>query len=149
MTFFMAIIALLLSGCTTYIFGLSQTTSYDTLILKFETDRSKVRVGEPVPIRFTIKNVGNKPYMVESQNTPVMDIRVDGDGTHLDWSEQNPNQIAHHLEWQPDESKVIEWTWIPRQEDVYIGAYHDIALIGILFGGHAASVRVCASYICR
>jgi hypothetical protein len=150
-TIYAVAIALLFSNCSVYIFGLNQTTAYGSLILTFEADRSQVRVGEPVHMRFTIKNVGSKPWVIESQDTPVMDIRVDvvGDGTLLTWSVQNPAQVSHRLEWKPGESKVIEWSWTPKQGDVYSGAEHDIGLIGVLFGGQAAGVRVCASDVCR
>jgi hypothetical protein len=154
-TIWVVSIALLFSGCSVYIFGLSKTSSYGDLTLKYEADRSQVRVGEPVHMRFTIKNVGSKPWILESPNTPVMDIDVDvvGGPELLAWSTQNPDKISHRLEWAPGESQVIELTWIPKQEDVQFGMYNDVFLTGTLSENskiiQSAGVRVCASNFCR
>lgn len=106
-------------------------------------------------MRFTIKNTGSESTVVESKDTPVMDISVSvvGDGTLLVWSEQNPDQVSHHLEWKPGESKVIEWSWTPKEDDIYIGAFHNFFLSGSLSENskvvQAADVMVCASNVCR
>ena len=136
--------------------GLSYTAYHalDELTFKVEANRSQAQVGEPVLIRFTVTNTGQKPDSVESGDQPVMDIIVGevGGGTLLTWSEQNPDKVSHRLEWQPGESKIIELTWTPKEGDVYIGAIHNIYLGGLLHWGAGktlgASVTICASSIC-
>jgi hypothetical protein len=137
--------------------GLSYTAYHalDELTFKVESNHSQAQVGEPVLIRFTITNTGQKPDVVESADQPAMDIivQVVGGETLLRWSEQNSDKIVHHLEWQPGESKVIELTWTPKPEDVYVGAYHNIFLTGLVRWGpnrtQSAGVEICASNICR
>ncbi|MBI5033544.1 MAG: hypothetical protein HZB51_23730 [Chloroflexi bacterium] len=153
-----ACLLIALTGCDqTKGNGLSHTAYHalDELTLKVESNRSQAHVGEPVLIRFTVTNTGQKPDTVESADQPVMDIivRVVGGETLLTWSEQNPDKVSHHLEWQPGESKVIELTWTPKEGDVYIGATHNIFLTGLLYWGpgrsQSAGVTICASSICR
>jgi hypothetical protein len=84
-----------------------------------------------------------------------MDIVVDvvGGPQLLAWSDQNPDKVAHRLEWKPGESKTIEWVWIPRQEDIASGYYQDVFLGGLLYSEskiiQSANVTVCASNFCR
>jgi hypothetical protein len=135
--------------------GRKGTAVYNDLVLTVEANRSQARVGEPVQIRFTITNTGRQTEVVESNDKPVMDIivQVVGDRPLLVWSEQNPDQVSHHLQWQPGESKIIEWSWTPKQGDVYVGAFRDIFLSGVLYWGpnrsQSASVTLCASNVCR
>jgi hypothetical protein len=147
-------IPLLFSGCYDYINGLSQTTNYDTLVLKFEADHFLVRVGEPMHIRFTIKNVGSKPWVIESEDTPIMDITVQipGSPAFFNWASQYPDKISHRLEWKPGESKTLELTWTPSQEDF---AHNDLP--AFYLGGNlyvnskimqGASVIVCTTQTC-
>lgn len=128
---------------------------YNYLILKLQSDRSVARVGEPVHIRFTITNEGGDTWL-ESPTTPVMDIVVSSVGSGkvlIFWSAQNPDKVAHRLEWKPGESKVIEFVWTPRQEDIAIGVIHNIHLAGWLYQDskliQSAGVTICASNVCR
>ena len=151
----MTAVTLLFNGCTAYIFGLSQTSAYGDLILNFESDRSQVRVGEAVHMRFTIKNAGNKPYVIESPDTPVMDINVQipGGPAVLNWASQNPVKVSHRLEWQPGASRTIELVWTPKQEDFARNDLPAFYLSGILYENsvvvQGASVTVCTTDTCR
>lgn len=141
------------TACDTGLRETQVTLTY--LYLTFESDRAKAQIGEPVLMRFTVTNTGKQPIVLESKDKPVMDIvvRVAGGGVLLSWSERNPHQIAHRMEWRPGESKVIELVWIPKQDDVYVGAYHDVFLSGILNDDsiplQGVGVRLCASNFCR
>ncbi|MBI5649413.1 MAG: hypothetical protein HZC40_03035 [Chloroflexi bacterium] len=111
-------------------------------------------MNEPVQMRFGVVNTGKETFVLESKNSPVMDIVVSeaGGGAFLSWSTQNPDKVSYRIEWKPGESKVIELTWIPKPGDIYIGARRDIDLVGTLAGlsgGLGVSVRICASDICR
>jgi hypothetical protein len=130
------------------------TTYHDTLRLDFEANRDQAQVGEPVHMRFVIKNIGKQPIVIESQDTSVMDIivQVVGGETLLSWSARNPEKASHRIGWKPNESRVVELTWIPKQGDIYSGAYRDIYLTGLLSEDsrlvRAAGVRICASDVC-
>jgi hypothetical protein len=120
------VLALLLmqSAC---IAAMSHTEIYHTyLLLKIESDHSRVQVGEAIHIRFTTRNTGNEPIVVEYQDTPVMDIVILGIGDQVlaSWSSRNPEQLSHRLEWKPGESKTIELIWIPTQADYDAGEYY-------------------------
>jgi hypothetical protein len=155
-TTFLLVVSILTlqAGCGFYLTGLSNKTNYDTLLLSLQTDRDRIQVGETVHMRFTVTNQGDT-WVLESKDTPVMDITVGimGDGDITSWSAQNPDQGFHRLEWKRGESKVIEWTWTPKEGDVYIGAFHDIHLSGQLNKDskiiQAAGVTLCSSNVCR
>lgn len=145
-------VALTQTGCDV---GLRHTASYNYLLLELHSNRSQAKVDESIHVRFTVTNTGQQSTVVESQDTPVMDIvaGVTVDGKLLTWSSQNPNMVAHRLEWKPGESKVIELVWTPKQEDIVIGAFHDVHLAGRLYKDsksiQSAGVDVCASDVCR
>jgi hypothetical protein len=129
---------------------------FGTLVLRLQTNVSKkVQAGQPVHIRFSVTNEGSRDWVLESPDTPVMDIVVDvvGGENLLTWSSQNPDKVAHRLEWKPGESKTIEWVWIPKEEDIAVGYYKNVAIVGRLSSGSKsvqnASVVVCASNFCR
>lgn len=148
-------VALLLCGCVSQPQGVVAKSNYDTLGLWLESDHTRAQPGSPIQIRYTVKNMGERAWILESQDTPVMDIVVDVvGGTELfALSAQSPDKVAHRLEWKPGESKVIELTWIPKQEDVRFGMYHDVFLTGLLYNNgkivQSAGVIVCASNFCR
>jgi hypothetical protein len=136
--------------------ALSHTANSDTFRLDFEANRKQAHVGEPVSMRFTVTNTGQRPLVYETPDEAVMDITVQvvGGETLLVWSQQNPDKVSHRLEWQPGESKVIEWTWTPKPGDIYTGDYHDVFLTGLLrsniqFLNASSGVRICASIWCR
>lgn len=146
---------LILISCTTSKSeGAIDKSNYDTLYLQFEADRTLAQAGKPIQMRFTVKNTGEHPWILESPDTPVMDIVVEGEDRRvlLAWSSQNPDQVSHRLEWKPGEAKIIELTWVPKQEDLRFGVYYDIFLSGRLSENakflRGASVRICASNFC-
>jgi hypothetical protein len=122
-TLVLAILALLPTACEA---GLRHTSGIDSLVMELYADRSRARVDEPIQIRFTITNRGQRHIVVESPTTPVMDIVILGVGDQVlaSWSSKNPEKISHRLEWKPGESKVLEWVWIPTQADYEAGAYY-------------------------
>lgn len=137
--------------------GARHSAVYNDLLLQVQSNSTRAEVGKPIQIRFVITNTGiNKhTYVLESPTTPVMDIliHVVGGPDLVTWSSQNPDKVQHRLEWKPGETKTIEWVWIPREEDIAVGYYKDVALVGILSSGSKsvqnASVVVCASNFCR
>lgn len=153
-TILIALVVLLMqSACLP---ALSHTEVYHTyLLLRIDVDRSRAKTGEAIHIRFTTRNTGSEPIILESPTTPVMDVVVVlGSGPDLlSWSTQNPDKVQHRLEWKPGETKIIEWVWIPRPEDIAFGYYQNAYLSGRLYQNgriiQSAGVEVCASNYCR
>ena len=105
--------------------------------------------------RFTVTNAGGNTWL-ESPTTPVMDITIQSRSSgsiNLAWSNQNPDKVAHRLEWKLGESKVIEMVWTPKQEDILIGVVHIVGFAGLLYQDskiiQSTNVDVCASNVCR
>ncbi len=106
--------------------GMSRSAVYNSLVLRFQTDRSWAQVGESVHMQFTVQNGGGQPVVIESTHEPVMQIIVEDVLSHkvfLLWSVQNPDKVSHRLEWQPSESKTIELTWTAPQEEFGRGVF--------------------------
>ena len=145
-------LALLQTACDS---GVHDISTIDGIVLELRANRSQAQVDVPVQIQFTIRNTSKKTIVFESQNSPVMDIVVkeSGGGLLLSWSDQNPDKVTHHIEWKSGESKTIELTWLPKPGDIYVGYRRDIDLEGHLSSNsksiRSASVRICASDICR
>lgn len=137
--------------------GASHSAVYNDLVLQVQSSSTRVEIGKPIQVRFSIANTGlNKhTYVIESSDTPVMDIVVQivGGSDLFTWSSQNPDKVAHRLEWKPGESKTIELVWVPRPEDIASGYYKDVFLSGRLYftgkNVQSAYVQVCASNFCR
>ncbi len=135
--------------------GLASGADSGVLHLGVSSNYSRVKPGNNVRIRFGVRNKGNETIVLESPDTPVMDIRVKvvGGPELLTWSSQNPDKVSHRIEWKPGESKVIELTWLVRQEDVTYGHPYDIDLAGFLNSNsksiQAAGISVCASNVCQ
>jgi hypothetical protein len=94
--------------------------------------------------------------VIESKGIPVMDITIrsrSSGSINLAWSAQNPDKVAHRLEWKLGESKVIEMVWTPKQEDILIGVVHIVGFAGLLYQDskiiQSTNVDVCASNVCR
>jgi hypothetical protein len=120
-------IMLILTGClTSQPKGIIDKNNYDTLLLDLESDSTRTQPGIPIQMRFTVKNAGERIWILESQDTPVMDIVILGIGDQVlaSWSSRNPEQLSHRLEWKPGESKTIELIWIPTQADYDAGEYY-------------------------
>jgi hypothetical protein len=106
--------------------GQSHNSGYGYLALKFETNRSWVEVGASIQMRFTVKNTGNQLVAIESRDKPVLDIIVQDVNSRellLSWSAQNPESVAHRIEWKPGESRVLELSWTATQDEYY-GTLH-------------------------
>ncbi len=128
---------------------------YDTLLLTLQADRSQVRAGETVHMRFTIANEGNHTWVIESSDTPVLDITVrDFNSKQLlhSWAAQNPDKISHRVEWKPGEVKVLELVWTALTESPYVPGQR-VHLSGALNENgslrQAASVDVCVGSGCQ
>ncbi|CAG0972781.1 hypothetical protein ANRL3_01608 [Anaerolineae bacterium] len=132
--------------------GLRQTAGIDHLLLTVSSDRSRVKVGDSVQIRFTITNTGQQPIVVESNDRPVLDILVAPAGGDVirSWSAENPDKVSHRIEWKPGESKVLELGWHVREGDRPSPL---IFLIGALHAdpgpGQSAHVSLCLEGFCR
>lgn len=142
-TIFLPVILLLLqTACDSQ----NTTARYDIdLVLKIESDRSSLKSGESMHIRFTTTNTGSRSIIIDSQDTPVLDIVVEEVPSRqrlASWSDRNPDKVSHRVEWKPGESKVMELTW------TYSGKASPYAdSVGLLSGNsrmlQAASVRLC------
>ncbi len=129
------VLVLMLTACLPFLdTGIYSSTGEGRLGLRFHTDRSSVAVGETVRMSFTIVNESNQPIVMETTDLPVMDIRV-VDGVNndllLSWAKQHPDQVSHHLEWKPGESKTIELTWTAAPDQASRNAF----LSGVLGQG--------------
>jgi len=137
--------------------GEGRSALYNHLVLRVESNRTRAEIGKPIHVRFSITNGGTQyTYVVESTDTPVMDITIrsrSSGSVNLTWSSQNPDKVAHRLEWKPGESKVIEMVWTPTQEDILIGVVHIVGFAGLLYQDskiiQSTNVDVCASNVCR
>ncbi len=136
--------------------GEISTSSRGSLLLEFRSNRTRLRAGEPVQMRFTVYNNSYNTVVIESSGTPVLDIVVEEQNSRrqiLRWSAQNPERILHLVEWRPKETKTLELSWIPKQEDLRVGSYHNVFLTGTLSENSrivkTAGVMICAADVCR
>jgi hypothetical protein len=97
-------------------------------------DRFYTGAEEPVRIRFTVTNDGDDEEFRESEEGPVMDIRVGYRGEISDWwsdgREITPEMKK--LELTPGETRTIEMTWIPPDIDYSTS----VDLVGVFRGPH-------------
>lgn len=130
----------------------SDVTQYDDLELIIQTvSFDCVKSGDPIQIRFTVKNAGRRIMTADSIERPALDIAIgysSSSEASILWSAQNPAQVVHHLVWQPGESKTIEMTWIvpgrsysPGQTIQVAGWLTDgkftpTAIVEVCLGGH-------------
>lgn len=107
-----------LTGCQV---GPSSVAYVGTLDATLAVDRNEGRIGEPVKIIFTVKNVGReptgKPEIIELKSKPVMDIVVGYAMTdYVRWSQQQPSDTdLYRLTLLPNQSKTISLTWVPDE----------------------------------
>jgi len=135
--------------------GQRHVSGIDSLVLEVWSSRSRAQVGQLIQIKFTITNRGRNHIVLESPDTPVMDIVVSpygSDEIFLKWSDQNPDQVAHRLEWKPGESKTIELVWTPKPGETWYGATRYVGISGKLYRNsksvQSAGVMICASNAC-
>ena len=134
---------------------LSDTAVYNNLVLKIEANRSQIRAGDSVQIRFTITNDGKQPVTIESTDIPVLDITVRDFKSKqllLSWATQNPDKVSYRVEWKPGESKVLELVWTALAEPSYIPGQLVHISGGLNVNGkliQAAGVDVCVGLGCQ
>lgn len=111
-----------LANCSLFGGPESNTGSDGYLGLILWVSRSLPRVGEPVKIRYTVENDGNRTEVIELEEKqgPVMDISIHfgagSDWTTLYWSDRREiTPEMRKLELAPGESKIIEMTWMPDE----------------------------------
>jgi hypothetical protein len=107
-------ISTMLTACSTEDTGQSQTTSIGHLVLTFKSNRSRVKMGDTVQMRFTVTNTGRQLIVIESNDRPVLDIVVSALPTGdviRSWSTENPDKVSHRIEWKPGEAQVLEMMW--------------------------------------
>jgi len=80
-------------------------------------NKSRVKVGEPVHITFTLKNTDGITRVFQAKRYLVMDIRViDGPQAFWQWSQgRELTPDLFRLELNPGESKTIEGVWVPNE----------------------------------
>jgi len=145
------ILSFLLSSCTPR--GEKSITSYNELILQFEVDQIEVPVGGVVRMRYAVRNTGERLWVIDSKDTPVLDIIVEKPPFGqilMTWSSQNPDKALHRVEWQPGETKLLELVWTPDEEFRYGRLVH---LTGTLSKNskivQSVGVTICAGPACR
>jgi len=115
------IIAALLTSCG-LLWGRpkSNATTDGIFGLTLWVSRGRTSVGQPVQIRYTVKNTTDRTEVIqlEEKQEPVMDIAIhlgpSGDWTTLYWSDgREITPEMRRLELAPGESKTIEMTWVP------------------------------------
>ena len=122
---------LLLPGCVGWPSPQSRATTLNTLILKLWVSHGSANVGQPVTIRFTVKNLAEKTVVYERNGKLVMDILIPSYGIEEEnwprWSKGKPlTPELTRLELKPGESRVLEMIWTPSQPD----KYHDLRIAG-------------------
>lgn len=116
--------AAVLVACYQFQSAPKSQSEYQGLELQFDANRSPTTIGEPIHLRFTITNKNTYPIVIDSKEQSVIELNVVGvNNKHVysSWSASNPEQVTHHMEWQPGETKTIETVWVPRQEVFYSG----------------------------
>ncbi|MGB8647846.1 MAG: BsuPI-related putative proteinase inhibitor [Anaerolineae bacterium] len=128
--------------------GGTQVTRYQDLRLQFQTNRTHAGPGDQVQMHFTVTNTGKQPVQINSQNGPVLNIKVfdvNGGEILFSWAALHPDQAATQLMWQPGETKTIDAAWTPTQQEYYSG--RSVNLEGYLNEGteivQAAGMQAC------
>ncbi len=115
--------ALYLSSVLIACGGATETTQYQDLVLRIQTNRTTARIGEEVQVHFTVTNTGKQPVQINSENEPAMDVRVYDAGSEelfVSWAALHPDQAAKTLVWQPGETKTVDVQWTPTEKEYYI-----------------------------
>ncbi|MGB8646560.1 MAG: BsuPI-related putative proteinase inhibitor [Anaerolineae bacterium] len=128
--------------------GATQVTRYQDLRLQFQTNRTYAGPGDQVQMHFTVTNIGKQPVQINSQNGPVLNIKVydvNGGEILFSWAALYPDQAATQLVWQPGETKTIDAIWTVTQKEYYSG--RSVNLEGSLNEGteivQAAGMQAC------
>lgn len=141
----MAVLANLLTGCFLFDGGEPKTASnrYDNLGLRLWISRDRPRVGQAVDIQFTVINRGPGDLVIELPEPSVMDIKIGtGSGSlrrWIYWSDgREITPEMRRLELAPGESKTVEMTWVPSEDELYTSTPID-GLLRLQEGGAAVA----------
>lgn len=93
---------------------------HDDIQTIISADRCYAEPGDPVRIRFTVVNHGDETEVLESEEKPILDIKVryyrGSDEILWWWSEgREITPEMRRLELASGESKTIQMTWIPSK----------------------------------
>lgn len=118
-----AVMAALVTACgPLWSRPVSETWGSGNLDLTLFVSKSLPNVGEPVKIRYTVKNPTDQTEVIqlEEKQEPVMDIVIGfgpgGGRTRIYWSDgREITPEMRRLELAPGESKIIEMTWVPDE----------------------------------
>ncbi len=101
----------------------TQTTQYQDLVLRVQTNRTTARVGDETQVHFTVTNTGKQPVQINSGSEPVLDVQISDAGSgevFASWAALHPDQAVKTLVWKPGETKTIDVQWAPTEKDYYI-----------------------------
>jgi hypothetical protein len=126
------------------------------LILRIRVNHPKqtcLQGGELLDIQFTVTNEGQNRRLevLESKDKPVLDMVIGEHGSPeliYSWAAQNPDQVRHHVEWQPGESQTINVKWqLPQKEY----AHQTLDIVGSVYvddirRGESALIFLCLGY---
>jgi len=87
------------------------------LEVTFWSPKKYYDVGETIPVTITIENISKQPITLEGagDDKPFFDAEYETGGQWVLWSEQFPEQAAHHLELMPGEKFEVAITLAPSQ----------------------------------
>lgn len=145
-------IVLMSSACTANT-AQTRTTGVDCIELTFKSSHSQIKLGDAVQMQFTVTNNCQKLIVIESTDSPVLDIVVTAlpmGNIIRQWSVENPDKVSHHMEWKPGESHEIEMTWTVSPTDkggLRIALSGDVNSGSTIFG--SAAVGVCPVGSCN
>ncbi len=90
--------------------------------------------GDTIHIRLTATYSRTVPFVIESQDQPMLDLFVSDQisgKTFVAWSAQHPNQMEYRIEWKPGVLRVLELDWTATQAEFG----RQIAVVGTLRDG--------------
>lgn len=134
------------SSCST---GEKSQVQYNSIEMTLHVDRSRVRANEPVTVTYSLENVGSQVQIINSPDTPAVDIIASGNGKiYAALSAAHPELIVHRLELQPGEIKTIQFIWELKPEDALSGT--SAAVSGLIYDNsqqvQTVGVSLCINY---
>lgn len=153
----LSLMILILMGCSNLGNSSPEVESaelgYNDFRMQLFANQKHVKVNEPVTITLNVKNVGKRVAVIESRDTPILDIsagELGGGKIYAHWSLSHPDLVEHRLELAPGESRSIQLTWTLQPEDRHISAVAGVS--GALYEKskevQSVSVLLCIEY-CR
>lgn len=108
----------------------SNTTFATPLVLKLVIIRAVpsgqrcLQAGDSLQIQYTVIDDSKQSIILESTEQPILNVTI-AEGHSMKvvytWSDQKPDQVLRHIEWQPGESRGIEMQWNVPQNDKVSG----------------------------